>query len=68
MFRYNGTTIPNWACNIWKISEDFSNCTSKKDCLANVQIEFQKKKFEGWVTIALKEEKIPPIGYGGLIY
>ena len=59
LFRYNGTTIPNWACKIWKIPEDFSNCKSKGDPSSKVQVEFQKGKFEGWVTIATKGRKTP---------
>lgn len=59
LFRYNGTTIPNWACKIWKISEDFSNCTSKTNPSSKVKIEFQNKKYKGWVTIAPKGRKTP---------
>jgi hypothetical protein len=59
LFRYNGTTIPNWACKIWEIEKDFSKCRSKKDPLAKVEIEFRKTKYEGWVTIAPKGRKTP---------
>lgn len=59
IFRYNGTTIPNWACKIWKIPKDFSNCRSKRDPASKVQVEFQKKMYEGWVTIAAKGRKTP---------
>jgi hypothetical protein len=59
LFRYNGTTIPNWACKIWKIPEDFSKCKSRRDPSSKVQVEFQKEKYEGWVTIATKGRKTP---------
>jgi hypothetical protein len=59
LFRYNGTTIPNWACKIWNIPEDFSKSRSRKDSASKVQVEFQKKKFDGWVTIASKGRKTP---------
>ena len=59
LFRYNGTTIPNWACKIWKIQEDFAKCKSKRDQSSKVQVEFQKRKYEGWVTIATKGRKTP---------
>ena len=59
LFRYNGTTIPNWACKIWKISEDFSTCTSKKDHSSFVKVQFQENTFEGWVTVAPKGRTTP---------
>lgn len=59
LFHYNGTTIPNWACKIWKIPEDFSKSKSKRDPSSKVKVEFQKEKYEGWVTIATKGRKTP---------
>lgn len=44
---------------MWGIQDDFSNCTSKKDPSAKVQIEFHKKKFDGWVTIAREKRRTP---------
>ena len=59
LFRYNGTTIPNWACKIWKIAKDFSKCSSRRDPSSKVQVDFQESKYEGWVTIATKGRKTP---------
>jgi len=59
LFQYNGTTIPNWACRMWGIQDDFCNCVSKKDPSSKVQIEFKEKQFEGWVTIAREKRKTP---------
>jgi len=36
-----------------------SKCTSKKDPSSKVQIEFERKRYEGWVTIAPKGRKTP---------
>jgi len=52
LFRHKGTTIPNWACRMWGIQEDFFDCTSRRDPTSKVQVEFRRKRFEGWVTIA----------------
>lgn len=59
LFHYHGTTIPNWACKMWEISEDFSNCNSRNDPASKVQVEFKNKTFDGWVTIAEKGRKTP---------
>ena len=59
LFEYNGTTIPNWACRMWKVQEDFSNCISKKDPPSRVQIEFEKEKYDGWVTVAKEGRRTP---------
>jgi hypothetical protein len=42
---------------MWKIQEDFSNCTSRRDPSSRVQIEFRRQKFDGWVTIAKEGRK-----------
>jgi len=57
LFRQNGTAIPSWVCRMWKIQEDFSNCTSRRDPTSRVQIEFRTEKFDGWVTIAKEGRK-----------
>jgi len=59
LFRQNGTTIPQWACKMWGIQEDFSSCISRKDPLSSVKVEFKEKEYDGWVTIA-KEGRTTP--------
>jgi hypothetical protein len=59
LFRYNGTTIPNWACKIWGIAIDFSDCNSKNNPLSKVQIKFSGQEYCGWVTVARKGRKTP---------
>jgi len=59
LFEYSGTTIPNWACKMWKIQEGFSNCISKKDLASQVQVEFKRERYDGWVTTAKEGRKTP---------
>ncbi len=59
LFQQNGTTIPAWACNMWSIQDNFSNCITRRDLLSKVQVEFKKKQYEGCVTVAKKGRKTP---------
>ena len=59
LFRQNGTTIPQWACKMWGIPKDFNSCTSKKAEFAKVRVEFLKKEYRGWVTVAKQGRKTP---------
>jgi hypothetical protein len=59
LFRQNGTTIPQWACKMWGIEEDFSSCTSRTHPDSTVQVEFKGRQFKGWVTIAKEGRKTP---------
>lgn len=59
LFRQNGTTIPQWACRMWGIQEDFSTCRSRKDTLSKVKIMFEKEEYKGWVTIAPEGRTTP---------
>ena len=52
LFAYKGTTIPTWACNMWKIQSIFKGCNSKKLKCSEVKIRFNKKLYSGWVTEA----------------
>jgi hypothetical protein len=49
-----GTTIPNWACDMWSIPKLFSGVTSKGDENSKVTIRFNQKTYQGTVTVALK--------------
>jgi hypothetical protein len=59
LFRQNGTTIPHWACKIWEIEKDFSDCTSRNHPNSAVKVQFKGKEFKGWVTIAKEGRKTP---------
>ena len=60
LFR-QGTPIPRWACRMWRINDDFSHCTSRKDPLSRVQIELRGEgKFDGWVTVAKEGKRKTP--------
>ena len=59
LFRENGTTIPQWACTMWGIQKEFHSCISRKDSLSNVKVEFNKREYAGWVTVAKKGRKTP---------
>ncbi|MCW3999905.1 MAG: GIY-YIG nuclease family protein [Candidatus Bathyarchaeota archaeon] len=59
LFRQNGTTIPHWACRMWEIQNDFSECTSRTNPNSTVEAEFKGKHYKGWVTIAKEGRKTP---------
>ena len=57
LFEHNGTHIPNWACDIWGISDQFKDSASKKDSKSNVIIKFGKNKYIGWVVRKPKDTR-----------
>jgi len=59
LFNYRGTTIPQWACQIWGIEEHFQGIATKRNQKSKVRILFQKSEFEGWVTEAAKKRITP---------
>lgn len=59
LFNYKGTTIPNWACDMWEIQKSFSHCNSKKKIDSKVIIYFNDVKYDGWVTVAKQGRKTP---------
>jgi len=59
LFRQNGTTIPNWACKMWRIQEDFSSCVSKGDASSKVKVNFNDNEYEGSVTVAKEGRPTP---------
>ncbi|MDH5733153.1 MAG: GIY-YIG nuclease family protein [Candidatus Bathyarchaeota archaeon] len=59
LFRQRGTTIPNWACEMWGIQEDFSSCVSRRDPLSKVTVTFNDNDYDGWVTVAKKGRVTP---------
>jgi hypothetical protein len=44
---------------MWKIQNDFSSCTSKRDPSSKVKVKFRGKEYEGSVTVAKKGRKTP---------
>lgn len=50
LFSKAHTPIPNWCCKIWDIEKEFGKNTSKKVPEAEVQIQFNKNIYPGWVT------------------
>ncbi len=56
LFRQNGTTIPHWACKMWRIEEDFSTVNSRSMSTSKIEVDFKGKTYNGWVTVA-KEGK-----------
>ena len=59
LFQHKGTTIPGWACGIWGIDSDFSNCILKRDKHSMIEILFENNKYGGWVTCAKQGRKTP---------
>lgn len=50
LFEHNATPIPVWAWKMWCL-EEFEACSSKKDEKSKVIIRFDRKDYEGWVTL-----------------
>jgi hypothetical protein len=59
LFEHNGTTIPNFACAMWNLANDFSEIASKKDPRSKISIEFKSAVYDGWVTSAKKGRTTP---------
>ncbi len=59
LFRQSGTTIPQWACRMWEIEKDFSECTSRNHQNSRVKVNFKGRLFKGWMTIAKEGRKTP---------
>ena len=59
LFNYRGTTIPQWACQMWGINEQFQGIDTKRNPKSKVKILFQKSEFEGWITEAAKKRVTP---------
>jgi hypothetical protein len=56
-----GTTIPNWACQIWGIDADFSSSTSKSNPKSEVVICFKKKTHPGFITSNKPQTRANPV-------
>src|SRR5262249_16560837 len=65
LFEHNGTTIPEWACRMWGLSETYSAITSRKDPASVVSATFKSRTYRGWVTTAPHGRQSPafPLWY-----
>jgi hypothetical protein len=59
LFEYKGTTIPTWACTMWRIQDIYFKVPSKKKKESEVDIYFLGRKYQGYVTIAKEGRKTP---------
>jgi hypothetical protein len=50
LFEHNGTTIPEWACQMWTLPSLFGGINSRKDPGAAAGLTFQGKTYAAWVT------------------
>jgi hypothetical protein len=50
LFHKIETPIPNWLAKIWSIEKIFGKNTLRKNPQSQVEIIFDKIKYEGWVT------------------
>ncbi|HEV2801102.1 MAG TPA: GIY-YIG nuclease family protein [Pyrinomonadaceae bacterium] len=57
LFEHNATPIPNWAVQMWKLSQLYQHCNSKKDPTSKVTIRFEGGEYDGWITVGYKGEK-----------
>ncbi|MEQ1675547.1 MAG: hypothetical protein ABL876_02525 [Chitinophagaceae bacterium] len=53
------TPIPNWLSKLWLIKNFVGLNTSKKEVQSEVTINFQKIKYQGWITYARYQQKDP---------
>ena len=61
LFQHNGTTIPLWACQMWRLTEDFGDVSSRGDDRAVVTVSFAGRNYRGWVTTARHGRKSPAL-------
>lgn len=61
LFEHNGSTIPVWACQMWGLTEDFHDVSSKRDERAKVIVSFAGAQYEGWVTTAKHGRSSPAL-------
>jgi hypothetical protein len=52
LFEHRGTTIPVWACNMWKLGSLFKDISTRRDKNSKVNVKFQGNNYNGWVTVA----------------
>jgi hypothetical protein len=50
LFEHNGTTIPEWACQMWTLPSLFGGINSRKHPGAAAGLTFQGKTYAAWVT------------------
>jgi hypothetical protein len=52
LFEHNGTTIPEWACRMWKLKQLYGDITSRRDPRSAADVTFEGKMYSAWVTTA----------------
>jgi hypothetical protein len=58
-FEHNGTTVPEWACRMWALSELYGQVTSRKDPKSNATVQYKGHEYKAWVTTAPHGRKSP---------
>ncbi|WP_127484306.1 GIY-YIG nuclease family protein [Paenibacillus ehimensis] len=61
IFNHKGTIIPNWACSMWMIADQFINCKKKSTKDSQVMIVFENHQYQGNVTISGENIRRTPI-------
>lgn len=59
LFEHNGTTIPEWACQMWALPGIYRKITSRKDPEASAAVQYNGKQYDAWVTTAPHGRKNP---------
>ena len=52
LFEHNGTTIPGWACRMWRLQPIYGEVTSRRVPAAKASVEFNGITHDAWVTTA----------------
>jgi hypothetical protein len=62
LFEHSGTTVPEWACQMWSLHEMYGNVTSRRDPRSNAAVLYKGTEFRAWVTTAPHGRKSPAFG------
>lgn len=59
LFEHNGTTVPEWACRMWRLHDVFGVVASRKDPRSKTTVIYKGEQFDAWVTAAPHGRKSP---------